>query len=233
MTRSRTCNTSFRGSSAAPTAQLGIGSVPSIANVMVPRAIAERAQDAAQSSDRGGYFKDRGCRSITCCSARATWWLSSDKRPTTQCWRCAPLARGRLKCIVPDGHPLARRTRVTAAEIVKHPLIGVDPNDPYGRIMAERLLPIARCIMKSRSAPASARPFALWSRKASASPSSMNSRSPATNGREFACARHRRNRRRFKLMSCYRKDVPLSSHAGRFAAVLATQMEAVARRREK
>ena len=24
-----------------------------------------------------------------------------------------PLARGRLKCIVPEGHPLARRTRVT------------------------------------------------------------------------------------------------------------------------
>ena len=47
-----------------------------------------------------------------------------------------PLARGRLKCIVPEGHPLARRTRVTADEIVKYPLIGVDPNDPYGRIMA-------------------------------------------------------------------------------------------------
>lgn len=26
--------------------------------------------------------------------------------------------------------------RVTADEIVKYPLIGVDPNDPYGRIMA-------------------------------------------------------------------------------------------------
>jgi DNA-binding transcriptional LysR family regulator len=47
-----------------------------------------------------------------------------------------PLARGRLKCIVPDGHPLSHRSHVTAAEIVKYPLIGVDPNDPYGRIMA-------------------------------------------------------------------------------------------------
>ena len=51
---------------------------------------------------------------------------------------CAPLARGRLKCIVPEDHPLARQsTRVRAEEIVKYPLIGVDPNDPYGRIMAE------------------------------------------------------------------------------------------------
>jgi DNA-binding transcriptional LysR family regulator len=47
-----------------------------------------------------------------------------------------PLAQGRLKCIVPQGHPLARRERVCADEIVQYPLIGIDPNDPYGRIMA-------------------------------------------------------------------------------------------------
>jgi DNA-binding transcriptional LysR family regulator len=47
-----------------------------------------------------------------------------------------PLAKGRLFCIVPEGHELARREHVAAAEIVKHPLIGIDPNDPYGRIMA-------------------------------------------------------------------------------------------------
>ena len=28
------------------------------------------------------------------------------------------------------------KSRVSAAEIVDHPLIGIDPNDPYGRIMA-------------------------------------------------------------------------------------------------
>src|SRR6185312_6094459 len=38
--------------------------------------------------------------------------------------------------IEPEGHPLARRSRVTTDEIVRYPLIGVDPNDPYGRIMA-------------------------------------------------------------------------------------------------
>jgi DNA-binding transcriptional LysR family regulator len=47
-----------------------------------------------------------------------------------------PLAKGRLKCIVPEGHPLAKRDRVPADQIVKYPLIGIDPNDPYGRIMA-------------------------------------------------------------------------------------------------
>ncbi|MFM2422030.1 MAG: hypothetical protein RL291_560, partial [Pseudomonadota bacterium] len=29
-----------------------------------------------------------------------------------------------------------RRSSVSAREIVEHPLIGIDPNDPYGRIMA-------------------------------------------------------------------------------------------------
>ena len=46
------------------------------------------------------------------------------------------LARGRLKCIVPESHPLARKTRIRSEEIVAHPLIGMDPNDPYGRIIA-------------------------------------------------------------------------------------------------
>ena len=35
-----------------------------------------------------------------------------------------------------EGHELAQRKRVTAAEISKYPLIGIDPEDPYGRIMA-------------------------------------------------------------------------------------------------
>ncbi len=43
---------------------------------------------------------------------------------------------GKLYCIVPEDHELAQRKRVTAAEISKYPLIGIDPEDPYGRIMA-------------------------------------------------------------------------------------------------
>ncbi len=47
-----------------------------------------------------------------------------------------PLASGELFCIVPAGHELAGRKQVSAAEMIRHPLIGIDPNDPYGRIMA-------------------------------------------------------------------------------------------------
>jgi DNA-binding transcriptional LysR family regulator len=48
-----------------------------------------------------------------------------------------PLASGELFCIVPPGHELAGRKQVSAAEMTRYPLIGIDPNDPYGRIMAE------------------------------------------------------------------------------------------------
>jgi DNA-binding transcriptional LysR family regulator len=48
-----------------------------------------------------------------------------------------PLASGELFCIVPEGHELADRKQISAAEIIRYPLIGIDPTDPYGRIMAE------------------------------------------------------------------------------------------------
>lgn len=49
----------------------------------------------------------------------------------------APLARGELRCIVPHDHPLAAKEVVSAAEVARFPLVGVDPNDPYGRVMTE------------------------------------------------------------------------------------------------
>jgi DNA-binding transcriptional LysR family regulator len=48
-----------------------------------------------------------------------------------------PLVSGRLYCIVPEDHALAQRKRISAAEMTKFPLIGIDPNDPYGRIMSD------------------------------------------------------------------------------------------------
>jgi len=47
------------------------------------------------------------------------------------------LAEGQLYCIVAEENPLASRTRIAAAEIAAHPLIGVDPRDPYGRIITD------------------------------------------------------------------------------------------------
>lgn len=61
-----------------------------------------------------------------------------------------PLASGRLMAVLPESHPLAAREEVSLTELAAQPLIGIDPNDPYGRIMAsvftDRGLPFALSI---------------------------------------------------------------------------------------
>ena len=115
--------------------ELKVASVPSIANVMVPRALADVRKafpnllidcDILKIEDAVDYLL-LGKGELVAMSSKVEHPMLT----------CAPLSRGRLKCIVPADHPLAGRTQVRTAEIVRYPLIGVDPNDPYGRIMAE------------------------------------------------------------------------------------------------
>lgn len=47
-----------------------------------------------------------------------------------------PLASGRLVAVVPAAHPLAGKAEVTLAELAAERLIGIEPNDPYGKILA-------------------------------------------------------------------------------------------------
>lgn len=46
------------------------------------------------------------------------------------------LASGRLVAVVPTGHALAERAAIALAELAAEPLIGIDPADPYGKILA-------------------------------------------------------------------------------------------------
>jgi DNA-binding transcriptional LysR family regulator len=48
-------------------------------------------------------------------------------------------AEGRLVAIVPEGHELADRHEVSVHDLVRYPMIGVDPEDPYGRVCARPL----------------------------------------------------------------------------------------------
>lgn len=48
-----------------------------------------------------------------------------------------PLYSGRLKAILPETHELARREHVSVHALIKEPMIGIDPEDPYGKILAE------------------------------------------------------------------------------------------------
>jgi len=115
--------------------ELRIGSVPSIAQIMAPRAI-ERV--------RRRYADLRIDINILKIEDAIDYLLLGKGDCVAMSYRLdhpgldfLPLATGELFCIVPHGHPLAGRKQVSAAEIVKHPLIGIDPTDPYGRIMAD------------------------------------------------------------------------------------------------
>ncbi len=46
------------------------------------------------------------------------------------------LAKGELVAIVAEDHPLAGRSEVSVRDLAHYPLIGIEPNDPYGNIIA-------------------------------------------------------------------------------------------------
>jgi len=48
-----------------------------------------------------------------------------------------PLAEGHLVCVCHQDHPLAQYASVSAAQIAQCPLIGIDTNDPYGRVLSQ------------------------------------------------------------------------------------------------
>lgn len=115
--------------------ELSVASVPSIANVMVPRAIdrvKRRFPDITLEIDilkieQAIDYLLLGRGEVVAISSRFDHSIID----------FAPLATGRLLCIVPLESELAGRSAITPAEIVKHNLIGIDPTDPYGRIMTE------------------------------------------------------------------------------------------------
>ena len=207
--------------------ELKFGSVPSIANVMVPRAIADLRRtlpnllievDILKIEDAVDYLLLGKGELVTLSSMLDHPMLAFE-----------PLARGRLKCIVPEAHPLARRMRVTADEIVKHPLIGVDPNDPYGRIMAGLFADHALHYDVTIRARFGSTVCALVSHGLGIAIVD-----------EFTLAADQWPRIRaldiveptvFQTYIVHRKDGSLSSHAARFVGALRSQMEAVARPR--
>ncbi|WP_238367160.1 LysR family transcriptional regulator [Mesobacterium pallidum] len=46
------------------------------------------------------------------------------------------IAEGRLVVIVPEAHPLADLPEISVHDLVRHPVIGLEPADPYGRLLA-------------------------------------------------------------------------------------------------
>ncbi len=111
-----------------------LGSVPSISHVMVPRAIRRlKASHPDLTFDINILKIEEAVDYLLLGKGELVVMSYRLDHPGIE---FLPLARGELVCIVPENHPLAAQERVGAADIVRHPLIGIDPNDPYGRIMA-------------------------------------------------------------------------------------------------
>ncbi|MGY2048604.1 LysR family transcriptional regulator [Methylobacterium sp. JK268] len=115
--------------------ELRIGSVPSICHVMVPRAIERlRAKHPQLLIDINILKLEEAIDYLLLGKGEV---VAMSYRLDHPGLTFEPLATGNLLCIVPEAHPLAARETIAAEEIVRYPLIGIDPNDPYGRIMAD------------------------------------------------------------------------------------------------
>jgi len=114
---------------------LRLASVPSISNVMVPRAVVRlRQRHDGLRLDINILKIEEAVEYLLLGKGELVVMSTRFDHPGID---FLPLAAGKLVCIVPEGHELGRQSRITTREIAAHPLIGIDPNDPYGRIMTE------------------------------------------------------------------------------------------------
>lgn len=114
--------------------ELCIASVPSIANVMVPRAIARLRQRYPDLGLDVNILKIEEAIDYLLLGRGELVAISSRfEHPLIE---FELLASGKLLCIVPETSPLAARDKITPEEMSQHPLIGINPKDPYGAIMA-------------------------------------------------------------------------------------------------
>ena len=115
--------------------ELSFASVPSIANAMVPRAVERLKRRFPDIGIEIDILKIE--QSIDYLLLGRGEVVAISSRFDHSIIDFAPLATGRLFCIVALDSELAQQDSIRPADIVKHPLIGIDPNDPYGRIMTE------------------------------------------------------------------------------------------------
>lgn len=114
--------------------ELRIASVPSIANVMVPRAIAKLRQRYPDLALDINILKIEEAIDYLLLGRGELVAISSRfEHPLIEFER---LASGQLLCIASSSSALAGRKRITPAEMAGHPLVGINPKDPYGAIMA-------------------------------------------------------------------------------------------------
>jgi DNA-binding transcriptional LysR family regulator len=197
--------------------ELKIGSVPSIANIMVPRAIADLRKTLPNLLIEVDILKIEDAIDYLLLGKGEL--VASSYKVDHSVLACEPLARGRLKCIVPEAHPLARQTRVTAKEIVKYPLIAglfASHGLPYEVVIRARFGSTVCALVSLGLGIAIVDEFTLasdqWPRLRA-----LDIVEPTT----------------FQTYVVHRKDIALSTYATRFVSALRSEMDAAARQRSR
>jgi DNA-binding transcriptional LysR family regulator len=113
--------------------ELRVGTVPSIGNVMVPLAVADVRRRFPELLIEVDILKIEDALDYLLLGRGEVVAMSN--RVEHPALAFEDLARGELYCIVAEQHALARRRSVSVAEIAAYPLIGIEPTDPYGRIL--------------------------------------------------------------------------------------------------
>ncbi|SFU16074.1 LysR family transcriptional regulator [Mesorhizobium sp. YR577] len=203
--------------------ELCIASVPSIANVMVPRAIAGlRRRYPDLGLDINILKIEEAIDYLLLGRGEVVAISSRFDHPLIE---FDLLASGRLLCIVPESSPLAERQKITPAEMSEHPLIGINPKDPYGAIMAAMFTNAGidyRMNIKARfgttvcSLVAAGLGIAIIDEFTVAHGTVRGLKSLEIEGESA-----------FHTYAAYRKDVPLSAYAEQFLAILRREMTSI------
>lgn len=113
--------------------QLRLGSLPSISQFMVPRAIERMVSRYPELSLDVSILRIEESVEYLLLGKGEVVAMSS--RLDHAMIEFVPLAKGRLVCIVPETSALAGMTSITPQDMARHALIGLDPSDPFGSIM--------------------------------------------------------------------------------------------------
>ncbi|QDL92421.1 LysR family transcriptional regulator [Paroceanicella profunda] len=115
-------------------AELAFGSVPSIAQFMVSRAVVGLRRKYPELFIDLNILKIEETVDYLLLGRGELVAMSyAFEHPLLE---FVPLGAGVLVALVPQAHPLARQREVSVHDLVHEPIIGVDPADPYGAIMA-------------------------------------------------------------------------------------------------
>lgn len=112
-----------------------IASVPSISQFVMPRAIERLRQKYPDLVLNIDILKIE--EAIDYLLYRRGELVAMSYRLDRPGMNSHPLAKGELVAIVAEDHPLAKSPEVSVRELARFPLIGVDPHDPYGKILAK------------------------------------------------------------------------------------------------